>query len=71
MEAELARVQIGWCCGSRPLVTAFMLSKTSTQGTQPRATQQSTSPRNSVSWRMSAVKRTQVQRLYLSRQARK
>ena len=28
-------------------------------------------PRNSVSWRISVVKRTQVQRLYFSRHARK
>jgi hypothetical protein len=48
-----------------------MLSKTSTQGTQPRATQQSTSPRSNVSCRMSVVNRTQFQRLYFSRQARK
>jgi hypothetical protein len=56
---------------SRPLVTVFILSNTSTHGTRPRAARQSTSPRKRVSWRLSAVKRTQVQRLYFSRQARK
>ncbi len=66
-----AGVQIGGPAASRPLVTVCMLSKTSTHGTQPRATKQSTRPRKSVSRRMSAVKRTQAQRLYLSRQARK
>jgi hypothetical protein len=66
-----AGVQTGSPAVSRPLVTVFMLSKTSTQGTQPRATKQSTSPRKGVSWRMSAVKRTQAQRLCFRRQARK
>jgi len=66
-----AGVQTGCPAWSRPLVTVFMLSKTRTHGTQPRARKQSTSPRKRVSWRMSAVKRTQVQRLYFSRQAKK
>ena len=66
-----AGCQIGCCWASRPVVTVFMLSKTSTHGTQPSARKQSTSPRNSVSWRISVVKRTQVQRLYFSRHARK
>jgi hypothetical protein len=48
-----------------------MLSKISTQGTHPSKTMQATSPRSSVSWRMSRVHRAQVQRLRLSRQARK
>jgi len=64
-------VHTGCPAASRTLVTVFMLSKTSTHGTQPSARQQSTSPRKSVSWRISAVKRTQVQRLCLRRQARK
>ena len=46
-----------------PVVTVFMLSKTSTQGTQPSARTQPPT-RNSVSWRISVVKHTQVQRLY-------
>jgi hypothetical protein len=53
------------------VVTVFMLSKTSTHGTQPSEQRQSTRPRKSVSWRISVVQRTHVQREYFSRQARK
>ncbi len=48
-----ADVQIASPLASRPLVTVFMLSKTSTHGTQPSAARQATSPRKSVSWRIS------------------
>jgi len=38
-----------------------LLSKTRTQGTQPKAQKQSTTPRKRVSWRMSVVQCTHVQ----------
>ena len=49
--------------GVTPAVTVFMLSKTSTQGTQPSARTQSTNAEQRLLAHL-RVKRTQVQRLY-------
>src|SRR6266536_3583722 len=68
---SIERCQIGRAWSSRPVVTVFILSNTSTHGTKPSALKHATSPRNSVSWRMLSVKITHVQRLYLRRHARK
>ena len=56
---------------SRAIVMVFILSVVTTQGTPPSATKQAIRQRNSVSSRISVVKRTHIQRLYLRRAAKK